>query len=312
VIKESRVKHCLRRAVAVFGAALSLVLPMGSVASASEPTTLVYGWWSNGAVAGGPDGAVAPDAPSDGMVVQGGEAPIGEFAYAGLQFTYDSAALPGLLHLTLAGTAPPTGTAVQACRMVGNVTPAEGGPASQGPSYDCTGSRAGTVVTGGMDFDVAAFATPGEVKVALVAGGPSDRVVFNKPTAASLALRLSAPTADGRSVIDSVTPASDNPSAAAAADLQVSPSSATVALPAIGVISTPSSPTVAESLPSPNQAAPDQTAGISAGAPSAVSGHRKNWTALLAMALSLLVVTTWSAAGRMAGAARTASDALLS
>lgn len=180
------------RAVAWAAALAVLALSPTAPAVASSPTEVVHGWWTQAAAAPGvPGGLVAPDAPAEGLVVQGGAEGVGPISFAALAFSYEEGSVPTLLRLTLASGSVAAGTALQACAVLGPVNPASGGPMSEAPSYDCSAAVPATVEADAVTFDVAALVTsPDELKVALLAAGPGDRVVFAEPDVSVLTLRV--------------------------------------------------------------------------------------------------------------------------
>jgi hypothetical protein len=180
----------LRAVVSVVALAVLGLTPAQS-AMAESPTEVVHGWWTQAAAAPGVPGAlVAPDAPTEGLVVQGGADGVGPISFAALAFSYEAGSVPTVLRLPLASGSVAAGTALQACAVLGPVNPASGGPMSEAPSYDCSAAVPATVEADAVTFDVSALATSAdELKVALLAAGPGDRIVFAKPDVSVLTLR---------------------------------------------------------------------------------------------------------------------------
>lgn len=153
----------------------------------ADPPT-AYGWWYE-ANAGLPVPPPAPPGvPADGLYVANGVN--GPTAIAALTIPVPNGAAMGPLVLHVAGspliTQPPL-----ACPLRSSFTPAEGGPWSQRPTFDChqaqkvaTVDAAKTTAT----FDASPFLHDGAVAVAILAGGPTDQVAFNKPGPDTLAV----------------------------------------------------------------------------------------------------------------------------
>ncbi|MCU1692062.1 MAG: hypothetical protein JWM64_1153 [Frankiales bacterium] len=300
---------------------------------------VTYGWWTASApapVPAGPGLPVGPDAPADGMVVQGGAPEVGEVAYGAVSFSYDRGAKATALRLAVVPGAGSVGGALRACAVLGGVVAAQGAPASQGPSFDCTRSSTASLKDGAYTFDVGGLSGDGEVSVALVAENPATRVVFAKPVAE--ALRLTLPTADvaAGAVGGAVTQpeaaaaagAGSGPVPAPAAQLDAGalvpaqePAAETVdaAPPSVATADLPggdlpaADPVVAEApaapaaaAPLPEEAAPVDEVALSS---SAVGDGPHRGLGLLAGAAALLAAGLWTVASSRAGLEPAAPDA---
>ena len=152
------------------------LLLLSQPAAAIAPADLHYGWWTQ-AAAGGLGGAIAPDVPADGLLIQ--NSPSGPVALAAISFSVPDGGT-ATIKLDTAGqpvmTQPP-----QACLLTSPFTPVEGGAWTDRPTYDCkapvTGQAAGASVT----FAPTSLARGGRVAVAILAVGAGDRIAFAKP-----------------------------------------------------------------------------------------------------------------------------------
>ena len=155
-------------------------------ASAGAASSVQHGWWSQ---AGGGPIAPAPDAPADGMVVQGSPDPATPLAYAAISYTLDMGETVESITLKVApDTASTQGAKLQACALTKTFQPAQGGAASEGPSFDCATNAAGEASSDNTSyvFRVGALAREGQLSVAIVPTQANDRVVFEKPGTDSL------------------------------------------------------------------------------------------------------------------------------
>jgi hypothetical protein len=276
-----------------------LGMGVGMPATAETATEVVGGWWTAAAPAAGVPGVLAaPDAPADGLVVQGGSPEVGPVSYAALAFAYEPGNAPTTLKLPLASGAVAVGTALRACIVTGAVWPAQGAPLADGPTYDCTRSTPATVAGDAVTFDVTELETaPGELKVALLADGPSDRMVFAKPTVDVLALTAASaaapdnpPLANPAQAPAAVTPEQGAVPETFQAEVKAGPPAAAAGLPAAAPPLTALPPVQATQ---PLAATP-------------VDRHGSRLLALLAAAGLLLAVVLWGAASAGAGVARVA------
>jgi hypothetical protein len=169
---------------AVAAAAAMVALAIAGTPPAAAATSVESGWWTTAPV------ALGPDVGGDQLLVHGSADPARPLAYAGLSFTLVDGDLPQTLVLTVApasGTTP--GARVSLCALGAPATPSQGEPADLGPAFDCGNDRVdSTPASDGASytFDVAGFVRDGAIDVALVPAGPTDRVVFVKPTVDAL------------------------------------------------------------------------------------------------------------------------------
>jgi hypothetical protein len=167
-------------------AVLLVVVLGGPTGHAAASTPDQQGWWTALRAGVGPNTLLAPDVPSHGLLVQGGES--GPTAYAALVY----ASVPdGPVSLKLAAASgaisTPNATLVACPLREAHIQPAEGGPMSDAPAYDCTTSVPDTIDGADHRFDVSSLVAGGALAVAILATGPTDRVVFDAPDAGSLA-----------------------------------------------------------------------------------------------------------------------------
>lgn len=297
----------LRVVVCLSGLA-ALGLAPAQPAIAESPTQVVHGWWTQAAAAPGVPGfLVAPDAPAEGLVVQGGAEGVGPISFAALAFSYDEGSVPTVLRLPLAAGSVAAGTALQACAVLGPVNPASGGPMSEAPSYDCSAAVPATAEGDAVTFDVSALATsPDELKVALVAAGPGDRVVFAKPDVSVLTLRVVGSSSSAPEPAPEPEPAEVPPPAAFGGEVVALPPAFDVLAEALPPVLTDSAaPSVAEPLAAGAPVPPDvaQPAALDATAELAAEGTAEGPSASLALlaALGLLVgAVLWGAASQAA------------
>src|SRR4051812_29063595 len=127
----SRRVRWVRRSVAlVVGALLVTSVIMGAPAGAVSDTA--SGYWSTA--------PVGPGVPSKGMWVAAD--PAGPVAVAALRLTLgEGEAAPVILSLKLERQVPNGSAAIYACPTTAAWQPAEAGPMSAAPTYDCSKSR---------------------------------------------------------------------------------------------------------------------------------------------------------------------------
>lgn len=164
-------------------------------------------WWNR---FNGPLPAPAPpDVPADGLYVAY-SADVD--AVAAVAFAVEPGSRPTRLVFELAPTTTPL-PALQACQLVPEAvgfTPAQNGPWSQLPRYDCANASA-AVVDGNrttITFDAPAPSADGVLAVALVPKGPG-RAAIKKP--GSHALEVSETGSQSSPAGDPITPASRSP-----------------------------------------------------------------------------------------------------
>jgi len=170
-----------RRALAVVGVVVvSTIFPASSAGAATSVQT---GWWTTAPM------ATAPDAPEDGLVLQGGPDFDNPFAYAAVEYALLSGESPSSVKLTIAPSSATTPNAtLTVCPLTEPFTPVQGGASGEAPAYDCgtkvtaAPSSDGTTYT----FDVAALAGDGALAFAILPGASTDRVVLSRPQLESL------------------------------------------------------------------------------------------------------------------------------
>ena len=193
----------------VVGAALAvagLVLMAGPV-GAQEADSIEAGWWTSSPLP-------PPDAPADGLVVQGSLQSESPTAYAAVSATLSSGSTALSLTLQVAeGSASTPGSTLALCPLTDAFTPAQGGAADGGPAYDCatsqvtaTASEDGTSYT----WDISGMPTTDAVAVAVVPTTPTDRVVFSKPTTASVTVEVAPATPEPADQSGTPEPAADS------------------------------------------------------------------------------------------------------
>jgi hypothetical protein len=176
----------MRRAVAAASAVALLVV--GSAAPARARAPGKAGWWSE-TNAGLGFSAVPAQVPAGGLYVENGfDGPV---AISALSFDVPSGATVGQMTLAVTGnpviTSPPV-----ACELTPageTFKPADGGPWSDAPKYDCSqGQVTGTVASdkSSVTFAVGPLLHQGIIAVAITAGGPADQIAFEPPTAGTL------------------------------------------------------------------------------------------------------------------------------
>lgn len=282
--------------------ALCVLATSAGAFAAPGAAGVTYGWWTSAAAPApvGVGGPVAPDAPHDSMVVQGGAPEVGEVAYGAVAFRYDSGSKPGTLRLPVVPGPGTVGGTLRACAVSGTVGAAEGAPASDGPSFDCTRSSTATLKDGAYAFDVSALSTDGQTQVALVAENPGTRVVFAKPVATALQLTVPSPDVAAQPTDGAAPPIHTRAAPVAESDVATA---AAAPLDPGAVTPTDEPPLMAAAPPAPSVTAADQVAPVvevaltrtPTGPPA--QGH----LGLLAGAAALLAGALWTAASRRAG-----------
>ena len=155
------------------------------------------GWWTAtnpGTVPGlgiGFPVAAPPDVPSNGLLIEGGASPSSPVAYAALIYQVPVGSAVGALTLDVAsGSATtPSGT-LELCPLVQpTLVPDQGGPMSDAPAYNCSGSVTGNPASSGASygFNVSPLVSDGVLAVAILPTSSAERVVFDQPEAGSLA-----------------------------------------------------------------------------------------------------------------------------
>ncbi|MEA2682594.1 MAG: hypothetical protein QOK05_922 [Chloroflexota bacterium] len=175
-LNDAMMRRLLPRGAA--GLALTTLgfVALSAPASASTPSDMHYGWWTQ-AAAGGLGGAIAPDVPADGLLVQ--NSPSAPVAMAAISFSVPDGGT-ATIKLDTAGhpvmTQPP-----QACLLTSPFTPSEGGAWTDRPTYDCKAPLAGQASGTSITFAATSLARGGRVAVAILAVGAGDRIAFAKP-----------------------------------------------------------------------------------------------------------------------------------
>src|SRR5207248_3179018 len=129
-----------------------------------------------------------PDVPSGGLLVQGGSGSpdAGNTAFAALVYDVGLDSTVGRLSLTQASpsASTPGATLVVCPLLTASINPADGGPMTDAPKYDCkskvTGKAQGAApnpVT--YQFDVASLVSNGTLAIAILPNDASTRVALN-------------------------------------------------------------------------------------------------------------------------------------
>jgi hypothetical protein len=234
--------------------------------------------------------------PADGLYVANGVS--GPTAIAALSIPVASGAGMGPLVLHVAGTPlmiqPPV-----ACPLRSPFKPAEAGAWSDRPTYDCAqAQKVGTVDAAKttVSFDASPFLRDGAVNVAILAGGPTDQVAFNRPGPDTLPVSTAPgppggnPTSAGDAAIaaDVPSPSPQNfdttplPYAGSSTAAPITPASGDI--PATSSVGGP----LGTARPGANAAVPN---GVVAAAP---SGWRARVGEVLGAAAVLLALVAWS------------------
>jgi hypothetical protein len=176
----------IRRAALAFVAAALLGVAFAAPASAASPVK--DGWWSETNVGLGFSTA-PPQVPSGGLYVENGYS--GPVAIAAVTYQVPAGSAVGQLTLQVAGqaviTSPPVACPLTAAGR--NYKPAQGGPWSQRPAYDCKQAQVTATVASNhssVSFDTGPLLQDGFVAVAILAGGPADEIAFDPPGQSSL------------------------------------------------------------------------------------------------------------------------------
>ena len=249
--------------------ALGIAVVAGTSAPADAVSAVEVGWWTATPL-------VAPDAPPDSVVVEGGL--VGELAYGAVRYTLAPEEVPETLTVRLAADAASTPNSTLAlCPLTETFVPAQGGSMADAPEYDCEAAtvEAPPAADGeSYEFDVAALVGGGSLAVAILPTAPTDRVVLSAPDAASLTIADTGPATSGTDSTSEREPLPDSdeqPTAAAPATSgsTTSGSGGTARAPRPAV-STP--PLPAPALPSPAAGAPAPAPAQSPAAPSPGGG----------------------------------------
>lgn len=152
---------------------------------AVAPTT--YGWWTQTNVGG--IVLAQPDVPEKGMLVENG--PTGPIALSALRFSLEDGATATRLELPISGT-PVITQPPLACIASNAFKSAQGGAWEGRPEYDCKQSVPGVVNAEQTQirFVVETLAERRSLSVAILAGGPTDRIAFAQPGPETLSLKI--------------------------------------------------------------------------------------------------------------------------
>jgi hypothetical protein len=242
-----------------------LLVTFGGAAHAEG--TVESGWWTSAPA------ALAPDAPQDGLVVQGGPDPTTPFAFAAVRFTGASGEKAVSLTLKVApGAASNPNTALVACPVSGSFTPAQGGAMADAPKFDCSAAKApGTLAADGSSyaFTLEQLASSGgETTIAIVPTTPTDRVVLARPGADAFQTATADTSTSSDSSSGATADSGSSASSSGDAGTPVGDTGAAAATGSFGAASTPL-PAVSDSGGTATDASPSPTAAsvASPGAP---------------------------------------------
>jgi hypothetical protein len=272
------------RAAGALFVLILLVVATATPAAAAAPAST--GWWTSSPVP-------VADAPSDGLVVQGGSDVASPLAFAALLYDFASGEQPESLTLAVSASSATTPNAkLTACALTESFTPAQGGPMADAPAFDCATKATASASSDGSSytFDVGSLAGDGTLAVAIIPTAATDRVVFDKPGPDSLQLAASSGSASANdaSATDASTSASDSFSATGGS-FQIPSSPATGALP-------PATGTEAVRASEPSTGGTTQRAASSA--PISTSDNDSRLPTLLAIVLPVVAAALWLGAGR--------------
>jgi len=260
-------------------------------------TTVDAGWWTSAPV------AVAPDAPSGGLVVQGGSRFDRPFSYAAVAYTLAEGEAPKSVTLTVAAnSASVPSSSLTVCPLTKRYTPAQGGAMADAPSFACTTKATASPSADGKSytFNVAGLARNGALALAILPSAAANRVVLNKPTLDWLTSTAAgnARAANGSSVTsEAAADATNQPSpldraAVGAATYGTSTPTDN------GPVGVPSTPAPGVSGPTPaTETAPAQPAPAARSASSTKSTDHSTVLTLVFIALPLLAAALWLSAG---------------
>ena len=262
----------------VAAAGIAAALATGPSQPGSAGAAIQSGWWMAPV-------AVAPDAPPDGIVVQGGAPEV--LAYGAVGFSLTGDEVPESLLLRVAPDSASTpGATLALCLLTEPFTPVQGGPMTDAPAYDCDRavdaepSDDGTTYT----FEVATLVEDAALAVAILPTAATDRVVLSAPGPYSLTMAGTAVTPPAS---DPSSPVLDAPGATS--DLPVS------AVPVGGTPTFPSDATPTPDVTTPPAGSPPLVAAPTT--PDDGSGGHGWLPPLLFVCLAAVAVGLWSAAG---------------
>jgi hypothetical protein len=189
---------------ALIAASMAAGTFLGAAPAAAEETSVQSGWWSSSSP------VIAPDAPADGLVIQGGPDPEAPPAYAAVAVALPTATKATRLTLAVApGSATTPNATLALCRLTEPFAPAQGGASTDAPGYDCAGKLTASVSSDGTSysFDLASLATGSEFAVAVLPTAATDRVVLSRPGPSSVET-AAAPSGESSGTEDSDTSSS--------------------------------------------------------------------------------------------------------
>jgi hypothetical protein len=170
------------------GAALAagaVAIGLGAPAARAD-TPVRQGWWTTV--------PVAPDVPSDGLLVQGGAT--GPTAYAALVYPLAGSATSATLSLaTASGGASTPGAALQVCALSApDFNAVQGGPMADAPAYVSGNCVPVALDSTGKAYraDVTKLLGASALAVALLPSSAGGRVVLARPDAGSLQVTTTA------------------------------------------------------------------------------------------------------------------------
>lgn len=159
-------------------------------APAKAAPPLKDGWWTvtNAGLGFAPP---APQVPADGLYIQNGFT--GPVAISALTFQVDQGGAVGAVTLKISGTpiitSPPVACPITPGGL--NYKPAQGGPISDAPAYNCSKSQVTGKVSSDnttISFDAGPLLDNGTVAAVVLAGGSADQIAFNPPGPDALAV----------------------------------------------------------------------------------------------------------------------------
>jgi hypothetical protein len=189
-----------RATVFLFVVAATVIGP-GVAATADNPT--VFGWWTTSnpnvpsepiptLVPSAPPTTVQPDIPHSGFEVA--QLSAGYTSYAAIGYFASQATVQSVVLKLTPNAADLPNSTVEACQLSSTspFTPADAGPVSSGPAYDCSNPVPGVEdsTAGTVTFAAGNLVRDGYLGIAIVAAGPG-RMVFNAPGGSTVQTRSS-------------------------------------------------------------------------------------------------------------------------
>jgi hypothetical protein len=244
-----------------------------------------HGWWTVTNTGFGVAPPAPPQVPSGGLYIENGFT--GPTAISALTFQVAAGDEVGSITLKVAGnpviTSPPIACPITAAGQ--NYKPAQGGPWSEVPAYDCTKSQVtGTVSSDSTTVTFAAgpLLENGTVAAVIKAGGSADQVAFDQPGPDALAVTPAGGPSGGVTGVPAGSPATQGASSpvgigdngSSGSPAPAAPSSPLSLIPAAPAAGTP--PALASGAPS----AVSPTGGSVTGPPSASAPTARQRTQL--------------------------------